>query len=150
MKSLQYLAVVILLFVMAWAADAGAFWGFGRGDALKIENGQAVIPAADVSDGEAHYFSHEVDGTEVKFFVLKSSDGVIRSAFDACDVCYLEKKGYSQQGEFMVCNNCGQKFHSSRINEVKGGCNPSPLNRVVENGNVVIQVSDIRAGAGYF
>ena len=29
----------------------------------------------------------------------------------------------------MVCNNCGQKFSSDLINEIKGGCNPAPLER---------------------
>ena len=32
----------------------------------------------------------------------------------------------------MVCNNCGQRFPSNLINEVRGGCNPSPLERTIE------------------
>ncbi|QJB58464.1 DUF2318 domain-containing protein [Pseudodesulfovibrio sp. zrk46] len=127
-----------------------ALFGFGKYTTVKAENGVVTIPAADVSDGQAHYFLFEQDGAEVKFFLLKSSDGVIRAAFDACDVCYREKKGYDQDGDFMVCNNCGMRFHSSRINEVKGGCNPSPLVRTYDDNTVTIKVSDIMAGRGYF
>ena len=72
------------------------------------------------------------------------------AAFDACDVCFREKKGYDQDGEFMVCNNCGMRFHSSRINEVQGGCNPSPLTRVFDDKTITIKAKDIMAGRGYF
>ncbi|MBU1247192.1 MAG: DUF2318 domain-containing protein [Proteobacteria bacterium] len=109
-----------------------------------------VVPVNEVSDGAAHYYQAEAGGKEVRFFVLKSSDGVLRAAFDACDVCYESKKGYTQDGEFMVCNNCGRRFHSSRINEVKGGCNPAPLNRAIQGDNLVINMSDIATGAFYF
>ena len=88
-----------------------------------------TIPVADLADGQAKYYSYDAGGVEVKYFVLKSSDGEYRAAFDACDVCYPNKKGYSQQGDVMVCNNCGQQFDSTQINEKRGGCNPSPIDR---------------------
>jgi uncharacterized membrane protein len=86
----------------------------------------------------------------IRYFILRSSDNVIRAAFDACDVCWPENKGYSQQGDVMVCNNCGRRFPSVRINEVRGGCNPAPLNRKVENGIVIIQLADVLQGKRYF
>ena len=39
----------------------------------------------------------------------------------------------------MVCNNCGQQFDSSKINELKGGCNPSPIERTVEGQELVLR-----------
>jgi uncharacterized membrane protein len=50
----------------------------------------------------------------------------------------------------MVCRNCGQRFHSTKVNEVKGGCNPAPLDRRMENGMLLIRVSDILDGRTYF
>ena len=79
-----------------------------------------------------------------------SSDGVVRAAFDACDVCFREKKGYSQDGDLMVCNNCGLVFPSERINIEKGGCNPAPLERKTVGNNVLISVSDIYKGLKFF
>ncbi|BDQ33948.1 DUF2318 domain-containing protein [Pseudodesulfovibrio portus] len=139
-----------VLLVVGVAVNGQAFWGFGQYDRVEPVNGVVTIPVGDVSDGRAHYFSYDHDGREVKFFLLKSSDGVIRAAFDACDVCFGEKKGYSQDGDFMICNNCGQRFHSARINVVKGGCNPSPLDRAVEGNDVVLKARDIAAGSRYF
>lgn len=103
------------------------------------------------ANGKARHFTYKTDeGVAIRYFIMKSSDGVIRAAFDACDVCWAENKGYSQKGDFMTCNNCGRKFPSVRINEVRGGCNPAPLKRKVENGTVIIRVADILEGKSYF
>jgi uncharacterized membrane protein len=103
------------------------------------------------ADGEARHFSYKADDAiTIQYFVLKSSDGVIRAAFDACDVCWPSGKGYQQSGDVMVCRNCGRKFASIKVNEVKGGCNPAPLNRKVEDGKVVLQINDILTGKQYF
>jgi uncharacterized membrane protein len=109
-----------------------------------------AIPLADISDGQAHFYSYDAGGTEVKYFVMKSKDGEYRAAFDACDVCFPNKKGYTQQGDVMVCNNCGQQFDSSKINELKGGCNPSPIERTVKGQELVLTTSDLQAGVQYF
>jgi uncharacterized membrane protein len=37
-----------------------------------------------------------------------------------------------------------------RVNEVKGGCNPAPLNRQVVGDAVMIKAADILEGKGYF
>jgi len=109
------------------------------------------IPISSINDGKAHFYEFpSVTGKTIRFFVLKSSDGVFRAAFDACDVCFREKKGYRQEGDIMVCNNCGMKFPSTKINVEKGGCNPSPLERAVVGDSLVIRKSDIEAGVRYF
>lgn len=144
-------AVAACLLAILATGPAHALFGFGGGfEAVEPRDGVVTIPLSEVDDGKAHYYVLEHDGFEVKFFVLQSPDGVIRAAFDACDVCFREKKGYEQDGEFMVCVNCGQRFHASRINEVKGGCNPSPLDRTIGPDAVTIRERDIMAGRGYF
>lgn len=115
------------------------------------EDGVIRLPASTFDDGKARHYAYDAGGQKVRFFVLKSSDGVVRAAFDACDVCYPARRGYHQEGDEMVCNNCGQRFPSIKVNEVRGGCNPAPLVRNVEGENVVIRASDITAeGARYF
>ena len=127
-----------------------AFSIFGSHKSVKAVDGEIRIPLADINDGKAHYFQYKAGDSTVKFFVVKSSDGIIRAAFDACDVCFPAKKGYSQEGDFMLCNNCGRKFHSNRINVVQGGCNPAPLNRKVAGDTLVIVASDVLLGNHYF
>jgi uncharacterized membrane protein len=109
-----------------------------------------TIPVAEISDGQAHFYSYDAGGTEVKYFVMKSKDGEYRAAFDACDVCYPNKKGYHQEGDVMVCNNCGRRFASNKINVLEGGCNPSPIERSVKGKTLVLQTADLQAGVQYF
>lgn len=123
---------------------------FSRYKALKPVNGEVRIDINTVQDGKAHYYSYKDKGKVIKFFVVQSRDGIIRAAFDACDVCFPARKGYDQEGEFMLCNNCGRKFHSSRINIEEGGCNPAPLKRKKVGDHLVIAVSDIIPGGRFF
>lgn len=139
--------LALLIFGNFTMANAGLFGGPAE---VKAQAGTVKIPVADVSDGKAHFYRFKTGGKEVKFFVLKSKDGVIRTALDACDVCYRAKKGYTQEGDVMNCNNCGMKFHSARIMEVKGGCNPSPLARTLDAKTITIREADLAAGAKYF
>ncbi|MEN8135201.1 MAG: DUF2318 domain-containing protein [Thermodesulfobacteriota bacterium] len=145
------LAGFLVAFVFACSSSESDAGFFGSGDkVLKPVAGQLQIPLAAVSDGKAHHYQVKADdGTMVTFFVLKSRDGVIRAAIDACDVCYKAGKGYFQEGDFMVCENCGMKFASNRINVVKGGCNPAPLNRIVKGDKLIIEMKDINANKWY-
>jgi uncharacterized membrane protein len=150
MKISVRLFLLITFLASLVAACSSAESGVGGAGVLQPVAGKLLIPLSEVSDGRAHHYQARADdGTMVAFFVLKSGDGVLRAAIDACDVCYKAGKGYYQEGDFMVCENCGQKFASSRINVVKGGCNPAPLNRVVVGNQLVIEMLDINANTGY-
>lgn len=153
-KSSQLIVYIVVTLMVAVAAIVGGWSYLGDKPSgfpeVHAQNGRIEIPVSDIDDGKAHYFSYRSATGTVDFFVLRSHDGVIRAAFDACDVCYREKMGYFQEGDSMVCRNCGQKFASDRINEVKGGCNPAPIDRRVSNGTLIIAAADLAAGARYF
>ncbi len=117
-----------------------------------LDDGRITYAVSLFADGKARHFQFaDADSnTTIAYFILKSTDGVIRAAFDACDVCWQAGKGYYQEGDSMVCRNCGRRFASVKVNEVKGGCNPAPLERAIEGDQVVIRVEDIKKGAAYF
>lgn len=118
---------------------------------VKPQNGTFQFPAASFEDGKAkHYVYKYGPNQEVRFFVVKSTDGIIRAALDACDRCFQAKKGYVQQGDSMVCINCGLKFRTDKVNVLTGGCNPHPLKRTIKDGKVVISQDDVIAGLKYF
>ncbi len=151
----HFWAVGVLVLVIA--AAGGGYLHFSQPKDLPVPaaaataaGGVVSMPAARFDDGKAHYFEHREGEITIRYFVIKSADGVLRAAFDACDVCWPAGKGYAQGGDHMICRNCGLRFHSNRINEAKGGCNPAPLERRVENGTLLIRVSDILEGRGYF
>ena len=147
-KTSVAVVAMAMLVILAGTAMAG-LWG-DKVPTLTPAKGRLEIPVASINDGKAHHFKVQAgDGVMVTFFVLKSNDGVIRSAIDACDVCYRAGKGYEQSGDEMVCLNCGMRFASAKINEVKGGCNPAPLTRVIEGDKVVIAMADIDQNSWY-
>jgi uncharacterized membrane protein len=117
-----------------------------------VDDGSITYAVSMFDDGKARHFQYAdaESKTTISYFILKSTDGVIRAAFDACDVCWRAGKGYYQEGRSMVCRNCGRSFESVMVNEVQGGCNPAPLQRTIENDLVVIQVDDILEGQTYF
>lgn len=125
--------------------------GLGKGDKVKPVNGAVSIPLSKVTDGKAHFYKFSDGGKEIGFFLVKGADGALHTAFDACDVCFREKKGYFQEGDFMICRNCNKKFAIVRIGpHAIGGCNPSYLPHQQSAGNAVISVNDLKTGARFF
>ena len=118
--------------------------------AVAATNGTVAYPADMFADGKARHFEYKNGDMTIRYFILKSSDGIIRAAFDACDVCWPAGKGYYQDGDAMVCRNCGRRFASVLVNEVQGGCNPAPLKRELNGNSLVIAVEDILQGGQYF
>lgn len=147
MTSIHRFVLPVIALVLV-AAPARAWFGMGKFTKVSPENGMISLPLEEISDGQAHYYKAESDkGIMVEFFVVKSHDGVIRAAVDACDVCYRSGKGYVQEGNVMVCTNCNMRFATDRINDVKGGCNPAPLTRTVKGDRLLIPMTDINANA---
>jgi len=153
------LAITVALFVAA-AAAAYSVWTAQESSSSYAQATPAPLPEAGnqtvdyplslFADGKARHYEYAFNGTVIRYFVLQSSDGVVRAAFDACDVCWQSGKGYVQDGDDMVCRNCNRRFASDRINEVQGGCNPAPLERTIEGDRLVIRAADIVQGYMYF
>jgi uncharacterized membrane protein len=153
--------LLITLIAAALLAGGGVYFLGGEKEAGPVAATAAVAQStttefvynvSDFADGQAKYYSYKSpQGLEIRYFLLKSSDGVIRAAFDSCDTCWSAGKGYRQEGDNMVCNNCGLRFASVKINEIKGGCNPAPLTRATRGDKIVVKVKDIiEQGSFYF
>ncbi len=149
-------SVTLLLIVVSLLVTASALVGWlgipGTGGAASVaaRDGKLSIPIADLNDGKAHFYSYKGQTGKITFFVIKGTDGTLRAAFDACDVCYQEKKGYEQKGEQMICKNCNQSFPVAKIGTVSGGCNPSPLKTTLVGTSLEITVADLESGSHYF
>lgn len=105
------------------------------------ETGDLVIPVADVTD-QAKFYEYDANGTTLEVIAVKASDGTIRTAFNTCQVCYSSGKGYyEQEGDQLVCQNCGNRFTADDVEVTKGGCNPVPIqeaDKTVDDTNITI------------
>lgn len=97
-----------------------------------------------------HFSMKTVDGRTIRYFVVKGVDGKFRAALDACEVCYPANLGYAQQGQDMVCRNCGRHFPIQEVGLIHGGCNPVPLKFREDGDRILVGKADLTAGQKYF
>jgi uncharacterized membrane protein len=141
---------VMVVTLCIGTASVFAF-SLGKYEKVKPSGNVVTVSAGKLSDGKAHFYKFEDGGKEIAFFVVKAADGTIKAAFDACDACYRDKKGYEQMGDKMNCKNCNQKFAINKLGpNATGGCNPGFLPHKLNGSNIVLQTSDLKAGARYF
>ena len=109
-----------------------------------------AIPIADLSQ-TASFYKADIDGTEIELVALKDSKGNLRTAFNACQVCYSSGKGYYvQDGNYLVCQNCGNSFTIDQVGIASGGCNPWPIldsDRTVTDDEIQISYDVLKATA---
>lgn len=129
---------------------ASAHAGAAAAEAATQENGEVRIPLSDLDDKAAHFYVYQAGGRDIRFFLLRDAEGGVRAALDACHNCYRAKRGYRQEGNTVICNNCGMSFRYENIGIITGGCNPIPLPRKIVGQVVVLKTKDIEAGAKYF
>lgn len=114
------------------------------------KGGYLAIPIADLSQ-TASFYKADIDGTEIELVALKDSKGNLRTAFNACQVCYSSGKGYYvQDGNYLVCQNCGNSFTIDQVGIASGGCNPWPIldsDRTVTDDEIQIYYDVLKATA---
>ncbi len=107
---------------------------------LTVEDGEIRLSTASLEEKRMLRFGVEVDGTIVRFLVMKLAGGQLRVAFDACELC--GSRGYFQDGIHLVCLACAADINPSTLG-AGGGCNPIPLLHRVEEGQLVIRLQDL-------
>ena len=91
------------------------------------ESGNIVINTTNIGS-KATFYNYNADGTTIRLFAVKASDGTIRMAFNTCQVCNPSPKAYFvQNGKNFICQNCKNSFATDNIGKERGGCNPIPI-----------------------
>ncbi len=132
-KRLAFIAIVAIVAVLAaYGVDKLTGQTKKEGKQASTETTVAkdsdiVIPVSNVTE-EPTFYPAVIDGTDLEVIAVKASDGTIRTAFNTCQVCYNSGKGYyKQEGNQLVCQNCGNRFGMDDVEVTKGGCNPVPI-----------------------
>lgn len=111
------------------------------------------INKADISNS-VKFYPYESNGIKMEVLALKAKDGTIRTALNTCQVCYASGKGYYvQEGDELVCQNCGNRFASNMVGKTKGGCNPVPIsdtNKVDDGNKITIDKNYLDKNKAYF
>jgi uncharacterized membrane protein len=96
------------------------------------------IPLGDLQDASVHFYTADVNNTVIRFLVIHQTNGNYATALDACQICGTA--GYRQEGQNVVCRNCGATIYLPSIGE-SGGCNPIPVKSSVEAGEVIVDLT---------
>ena len=123
-------------------------------EVTKVTSGNALsIPTDELSEN-AEFYPVDVDGTEMEVIAVKDSTGTIRTAFNTCQICYDSGKGYyKQEGDKLVCQNCGNSFTMDQVGEISRGCDPWPIldeNKTVTDEEIEISYDFLKASADIF
>ena len=123
-----------------------------KGEPVELVDGSVELETALFDDTSVIYYNLDIDGTTIYFFVVKDKNGVYRVAANACQVCADSKMGFRVEGDFMVCNTCGNKYPFEKISTEKGGCNPVPISSdiKVSNGKLIIAKEELMKVVNYF
>ncbi len=117
-----------------------------KGENVILEKGELKLNPSIFNDNQARFFNVKMpDGKVIYFFVVKDKNGIYRAAANACAVCFKTYKGFRQEGDEIVCNNCGNRYPIEKIATEKGGCNPGPINPnlSIQGGQIIIKQADI-------
>jgi uncharacterized membrane protein len=142
-KYFLFLAVFLSLVVASCTNNDFSSKSFSEEDYVRIS-------LSDI-DTNMQKFTYDEEGVEIRYFAVLGSDGLVRTAFDACDVCGGHN-GYSQDNDKVICNTCGLSFEIDKIGvENKGGgCWPSYLEHETEEEYILIKKQNLKSGSFRF
>lgn len=105
-------------------------------------NGNIIIDKDSISS-TASYYNYQSGNTIIQLIGIATDSGEKRLAFNTCQSCNPSPQAYyQQQGDLLICQNCGFDFVSEDVGAVAGGCNPMPLEQLTdEDGQFIIPAS---------
>jgi len=140
--AIPILLIIVIAFIIKNQNTSSA--GGATGDVAMVavtKDSDLLINISDISE-TATFYPIEIDGTKMEVLAVKAPDGTIRTAFNTCQVCYGSGRGYYvQDGDQLVCQNCGNRFGMGDVEVTKGGCNPVPItpkNKTVDATSITI------------
>ncbi len=94
----------------------------------QISDTQGVTIDKSAVTEEATFIPYQSGDTYMEVIAIRASDGTVRTALNTCQVCFDSGRGYyKQEGDVLVCQNCGNRFTVDQVEVAKGGCNPVPI-----------------------
>jgi high-affinity iron transporter len=105
---------------------------------LVAQDNLVRIPLSELTDSSLHFYTADVNGSVIRFLVIHKQNGDYATALDACQICGTA--GYRQEGQNVICRNCGASIYIPSIGQ-SGGCNPISVKSRVRGGEVIVDLS---------
>jgi uncharacterized membrane protein len=154
-KNIAMIAGIAIVLILAVFLIVNNLGGGNKtsSDVAPDNSKDLVIPKAEITD-TAKFYPLNAGGTKLEILAIKASDGTIRTAFNTCQVCNGSAKAYyKQDGDVLVCQNCGNRFKADMVEQERGGCNPVPImqqDKKDDGANIVISKDFIEQNKSLF
>lgn len=144
------IAAAIILAVIALLVVNGN----NKADEASAGNGTDIVINKSEITETVKFYPTKVGKTNMEVLAVKASDGTIRTAFNTCQVCNGSPRAYyKQEGDILVCQNCGNQFSMDMIEQERGGCNPIPIlkgDKTEDENSITISGDFIAQNKGLF
>ncbi len=131
-------------------------FGLGNGksnNSNTMVNSDVTINKTEITE-TVKFYPIKTGNRDMEIMAVKASDGTIRTAFNTCQVCNGSPRAYyKQDGDVVVCQNCGNRFSMDMIEQQRGGCNPIPIyteNKTDDGTNIIISKDFIEQNKDLF
>jgi len=118
--SLSYIAVIITLFTIIF------FTGCKTKKIIEEEEKFFDISINEITE-KLTFFSVTIDGINMEIMAFTAPDGTIRLALNRCERCYKSGKGFIQENNKTICQQCDMLINIDSIGIESGGCFPIPI-----------------------
>ncbi|MCL4535083.1 MAG: Fe-S-containing protein [Bacteroidetes bacterium] len=140
------LAAILPLGTVTYAMGVSAYRPEPRAVTAQAD-GMVHIPTVGLSTGRLNLYFYESTRMNVTFMVIKRDDSDFAVALNACGIC--PPKGYHQEGEVLICDNCNAPINMETVG-LPGGCNPIPLAGSLSGDEVLIAAADLDGAQSAF
>jgi high-affinity iron transporter len=137
-----FLCLVVILSLTAEFVYTRASAAPPEAEKLVAAGNIVRVPLSEMNGISLHFYSVDVQGSSVRFLVIRKSNGQYATALDACQICGAI--GFRQEGPTLICRNCGAPINTSEVG-MPGGCNPIAFPSHVDGANIVIDMSALSA-----
>lgn len=115
------------------------------------EGDSFVIPISELGK-DVKFFSLDYNGANVEILTAIDKNGNPKVTLNTCQNCMGSPKAYFvQEGDSVVCQNCGIGHQIETIGTAKRGCNPIPIDSlVIDDKNITFDKNELLSNAGLF
>jgi len=144
------IAVVILVII---AVSTTVLSGVMRGPHfIPVSGGDVIsIDLHDLGPGSVNFYSYkDAAGDQLRFLLARDSHGALHGAMNACERCYLYRKGYTFSGGDLICRFCGNRYKLEAMSRGLSSCVPVNLPLQVNGQTAQIKRADLQSRAALF
>lgn len=122
---------------------------------LSLENYEVgdsfVIPISELKN-YVKFYSLNYNGDNVEILAAIDKNGNPKVTLNTCQNCMGSPKAFFvQEGDSVVCQNCGIGHKIETIGTTKRGCNPIPIDSlVIDDKNISFDKNELLSNAGLF